>query len=555
MKQKRRWLPFVLFLLLFQALPAAAESKPSGDRVDALIKAMPLEAKAGQVLVGFFRGDSVTPSLRSMIGRIRPGGMVLYSSTGNIVNPDQVTRLTRSLQEAAASADAVPLFIAVDQEGGRVNRLTRGVTVFPGNMALGATADPELAAKAAGVTARELRTLGITVNFAPVADVLLNPANPVIGTRSFGSDPGLVARMACAMVAPAAAEGVLCVAKHFPGHGNTSVDSHYGLPVDDSPLEVLEKFHLAPFGALVKAGVPALMTAHVSVPELDQRNPFPATLLPKTYAVLREKLGFRGLIVTDSLGMKALDRYWSIEETAVLALQAGADLLLLGADPGHDPEELESIHRALVSAVLTDRIPRSRLDEAVRRILKAKEALNILDDPGPRPERLGELGSPENLALAETIARRALTVAWNRFERFPAAEGEKPKILLWPLEKADQASALLGTAPGLKPLFVSLSLRPEDIDGILGGIEGEEPVYVWAGDLGKFPSWKDLAQRLENRAVLLATDSPIGLSLCPKAGAAVAVYSEVPVSLKALGDFLRAPWPPTGRLPLAVPGL
>lgn len=555
---KRRFGRTVITALLVVTVfsrPSGAETTTSADRVERILKSMSLEAKAGQVLMGYFRGDSVTEPLRSMIGRVGPGGMILYSSTGNIVSLEQVAGLTLSLQEAAASSGAVPLFIAVDQEGGRVNRLTKGVTVFPGNMALGATGDPELASKAARVTARELRTLGITVNFAPVADVLMNPSNPVIGTRSFGSDPALVARMAAAMIAPAAEEGVLCVAKHFPGHGNTSVDSHVGLPVDDSPLPTLEKVHLAPFAALVKAGVPAIMTAHVAMPELDRGNPLPATLLPKTYEILRQEMGFSGLAVTDSLGMKALGLYWSIEETAVLALQAGADLLILGADPGHDPEELEKIHAAIVSAVRTDRIPRSRLDEAVGRVLRAKETMKVLDDPMPRTERMGEVGSPGNLALAETIARRSLTLVWNRFDRFPAAEADKPGVLLWPLEKADQVSALVGDSGGLKPLFVSFSLRPEDFPGILEGIEGEETVYAWAGDLGKFPSWKELVRRLGSRAVLLAVGSPASLSLCPEAGAAVATYSDVPVSLRVLGDFLRDPWPATGKLPAAVPGL
>lgn len=550
----RAVMPVLLVLTVF-CRPGCAETVTSADRVERIVRSLSLEAKAGQVLMGFFRGDSVTPPLLSMIGRVRPAGMILYSSTGNIGSPEQVADLTRSLQEAAVSAGGLPLFLAVDQEGGRVNRLTRGVTVFPGNMPLGAAGDPELASKAARVTARELRTLGINANFAPAADVLTNPFNPVIGTRSFGSDPALVARMATAMIAPTAEEGVLCVAKHFPGHGNTSVDSHFGLPVDDSPLETLEKVHLAPFAALVKAGVPAIMTAHVAMPGLDRGNPLPATLLPKSYEILREEMGFSGLTVTDSLGMKALDRYWSIEETAVLALQAGADLLVLGADPGHEPEELEKIHRALVFAVQTDRISRSRLDEAVRRVLKAKETLKVLDDPMPKTERMGELASPESLALAETIARRALTVVWNRFGRFPAAEADKPKILLWPLEKAGQVSSLLADSAGLKPLFVSLSLRPEDFEGILEGIKGEEAVYVWAGDLGKSPAWKDLAQRIGGRAVLLAVGSPASLSLCPGAGAAVATYSETPVSLKVLGDFLRAPWSPTGKLPVALPGL
>ena len=537
------------------ASPGLAADRAPGDRVAGLLKGMSLEEKAGQVLMGFFRGEKVSPALKSTLERVRPGGFILYASTGNIVSVEQVAELTASLQEAALSARGLPLFIAVDQEGGRVNRLTKGVTVFPGNMALGAAGDPALAERSARVTSRELRILGITANFAPVADVQSNPANPVIGTRSFGSDPAAVARLATAMVKPAAEEGVLCAAKHFPGHGDTSVDSHAGLPTDSHPRAVLDKVNLAPFSAMVRAGVPAIMTAHVVMPELDNGNPLPATLLPKAYSILRQEMGFRGLAVTDSLGMKALDLYWSIEETAVRALQAGADLLVFGADPGHEPEEIERVHRAVVGAVLTDRITMARLDEAVRRVLLAKETLGLLDDPGPKPERLGELASPDSLELSGTIAHRALTLAWNRFEPFPSVDAEKPGTLLWPLEKADQAAILLKACPALRPQFVQLAAPADDVTGILEGLEGEETVYVWAGDLGKVPAWRDLARGLGKKAILLDTGTPYGLSLCPDAGAAVVTYSEVPASLEALGRFLCSPWPPSGRLPVEIPGL
>jgi beta-N-acetylhexosaminidase len=540
---------------LAMASPGSGETGKAADRVPGLLEDLSLEEKAGQVLMGFFKGEEVSASLRSMLGKVRPGGVILYSSTGNIVNLEQVARLVSSLQKATWSAAALPLFVAVDQEGGRVNRLTRGVTVFPGNMALGAAGDPDLAAKSARITARELRTLGITVNFAPVVDVQSNPANPVIGTRSFGSDPALVSRLATAMVAPTKEEGVLCTAKHFPGHGDTAVDSHAGLPTDSHSRPVLDKVNLAPFSAMVKAGVPAVMTAHVVMPELDNGNPLPATLLPKAYSILRREMGFKGLVVTDSLGMKALDRYWSIEETAIRALQAGADLLVFGADPGHEPGEIESVHRALVSAVRTDRLSHARLDEAVLRVLRAKEALGILDDPEPKLDRLGGIGSPESLALSGAIARKALTLAWNRFSPFPRADGEKQETLLWPLEKTDQAWIFLKSCPSLKPLFVPLSVPPEDIAGIVEGLEGKEPVYVWAGDLGRYPAWRDLARSLGKRAVLLGTGSPYGLSLCPGAGAAIVTYSEVPASLEALGSFLCSPWPPSGRLPVEIPGL
>jgi beta-N-acetylhexosaminidase len=534
--------------------PAFAGQTPSVKEISNILGKMSLEQKAGQVLMGFFRGDTVSPAFRSMLEKVHPGGVILYSSTGNIHNLEQVARLTASIQEAALSADCLPLLVAVDQEGGRVNRLTKGVTVFPGNMALGAAGDPALAAREARIVSRELRTLGITANFAPVVDVQSNPANPVIGTRSFGSDPGLVARMATAMVAPAAEEGVLCTAKHFPGHGNTSIDSHAGLPEDSHPRPVLDKVNLAPFSAMVKAGVPAVMTAHIVMPGLDNGNPLPATILPRAYSILRDEMGFTGLAVTDSLGMKALSLYWSLEETAVRALQAGADLLVFGADPGHEPGEIEAAHHAVVSAVLTDRIPMSRLDEAAARVLRAKDRLGILDDPLPRPGRIGEIGAPESTAVRDTIARRSLTLAWNRLDPFPAAKDTR-RILVWPLEKTDQAWELAKACPNLDPQFIPLSAPGEDVAGLVSGLGGKDPVFVWAGDLGKYPAWRDLARSLGERAVLLGVGSPYGLSLCPKAGAAVLTYSDVPASLEALGDFLSNPWPPTGKLPVEIPGL
>ena len=543
------------FSVFFLATAANAQDSASGDRSRDILRKMSLEEKAGQVLTGFFRGGEMSPSLRAILKTVRPGGVILYASTGNISGLEQVAGLVSSIQEAAATDGTLPLLVAVDQEGGRVNRLTKGVTVFPGNMALGATGDEKLAAKAARITSRELRTLGITANFAPVADIQSNPANPVIGTRSFGADPALVARFASAMILPMAEEGVLCTAKHFPGHGDTALDSHFALPADNHPREFLDRVNLAPFRAMVQKGVPAVMTAHVSMPALDDGNPLPATLLPKAYSILREEMNFRGLAVTDSLGMKALSLYWSVGEAAVRALQAGADMLVLGADPGHEPAEIALVHNAIVEAARTDRIARARLDEAAGRVIRAKESLGVLDDALPRGEAMRDLGSAENLAVADEIARRALTVAWSRLEPFPAASPEKPRVLLWPLEKADQAWIILKSCPSLKPQFVPLSANPEDMEGIAAGLDGEEPVFVWAGDLAQFPSWRDFARSLGGRSVLLGTGSPYGLSLCPEAGAAILTYSEVGVSLKALGQFMAHPWPPTGRLPVEIPGV
>lgn len=245
------------------------------------------------------------------------GGIILYSITGNIEDVEQVVSLTKEIQQTALDAGGLPLFIAIDQEGGRVLRITEGVTVFPGNMALGATGSAELAGAVAGITARELRALGINMNFAPVVDVNNNPANPVISVRSFGSSPELVSRLGRAMTVPYAAAGVLATAKHFPGHGDTDTDSHYDLPLIPHAMARLKTVELPPFQAMVDAGVPAVMTAHVLVPALAKSDELPATMSPEVLGYLRREMGFDGLIFNDSLGMGAITKYWGLEEATI----------------------------------------------------------------------------------------------------------------------------------------------------------------------------------------------------------------------------------------------
>jgi beta-N-acetylhexosaminidase len=270
----------------------------------------------GQMFMVDFTGLEPIANVERLIAEEGVGGVILFDK--NISAPRQVASLTNALQESARGAGRPPLLIGVDQEGGPVARLRMGATHFPSAMAFGAARSEALAASAAGITARELRALGLHMNMAPVLDVNNNPANPVIGVRSYGEDPALVARLGTAAIRAMQASGVLATAKHFPGHGDTSQDSHVTLPVVPHAQARLDAVELLPFRAAIRIGVAAVMTAHVVFKALDPDRP--ATLSPAVLGFLRSDLGFAGLIVTDSMGMRAITDRFPPGEAAVQVL-------------------------------------------------------------------------------------------------------------------------------------------------------------------------------------------------------------------------------------------
>ena len=312
------------------------------------------------------------------------GGVVLFAR--NIESPDQVLALARSLR-----AEHSDLLIATDEEGGDVTRLEfRTGSSYPGNWALGVVDDTALTEQVAASIAGELAAVGINYDFAPVADINSNAANPVIGIRSFGSEPALVARQVAAFVSGLQGQGVAACAKHFPGHGDTSQDSHLELPVVGGDLDGA----LEPFRAAIAAGVRSVMTAHVRVPSLDDEQ---ATLSPRILQeLLREELGFAGVTITDALEMRAVSATVGIEEGAVRALAAGADALCLGAEV--DDRLVESTHGAMLEAVTSGRLTRERLLEAAGRV---NELASWARKPSAQALRR-ELGAD--------VARRALEV-------------------------------------------------------------------------------------------------------------------------------------------------
>lgn len=326
----------------------------------------------GQLFVIGFQGTSLSDATRRLLVGGDPsrsfGGVILFKR--NIESLEQVVALNTELFELGRSATA-PFVVSVDQEGGRVARLRGIMTDIPSMRAVGTLAedDPELPYRLGAMMARELVALGFHWDFAPVVDVDTNPANPVIGERSFSRDPHAVARIAARFTAGMQGAGVAGSAKHFPGHGDTDTDSHHALPRLPHPLARLEEVELVPFRAAVQAGVASVMTAHVMFPALDPEEP--ATLSPAILdGLLRKKLGYDGVVVSDDLEMAAVADRYGIEELVRKGLLAGVDQFLVCHDPDKQASAVEAAHRLVESG----RVPRARVEEALRRVsaMKAK---------------------------------------------------------------------------------------------------------------------------------------------------------------------------------------
>jgi beta-N-acetylhexosaminidase len=351
----------------------------------------------GQLLIGSLPGTTITPEIRSLVRDFSLGGVTLFSR--NIEEPAQVAELSLDLQ---ALASELPLWVSVDQEGGRVARLRKPFTEWPPMAVLGRSGDVALAGRFAAALAAELKAVGVTLDFAPVLDVLTNPANPVIGDRALAEDAEAVGRLGAAIVRGLQENGVAACGKHFPGHGDTSVDSHLELPVVEHPPDRIRRVECVPFRDAIDAGVAFIMTAHVLLLSFDEDRP--ATLSPRiVQALLRRELSFAGVILSDDLEMEAIARRYAIPDAAVQAIAAGCDgLLICSGDVDTQAATLE----ALVHAVEQDRIPFARLEDAQGRLRRAKERFLSSPVTAATTARVGQvLGCDAHQRIAEEMAR------------------------------------------------------------------------------------------------------------------------------------------------------
>jgi beta-N-acetylhexosaminidase len=506
--------------------PSAESGAPSGSPgtqapapdawIPGKVAEMSVAEKVGQLFVPAFssRADAL-----EKIKKYHVGGLIYFPE--NFGSPARTAAQSNALQKASK----IPLLLGVDEEQGIVSR-TPFITRFPGNMALGATRNPADARAAARVTGTELHAVGINLDYAPDADVNVNPRNPVIGLRSFSADPALASTMVTGAVGGYQDAGVAATAKHFPGHGDTAVDSHTGLPVIKHSPKTWERLDAPPFKAAIAAGVDVIMTAHIVVPELDASGD-PSTLSKTVLTgLLREKLGYQGVISTDSLEMAGVRKKYGDAVVPVKAINAGADQLLM-------PPDLPRAYKAVVKAVRSGKITRKRLDESVTRILKLKQHRGLFQKTAVDPAKAdAAIGTSAHKATARRVAEHSVTLVRNKDGLLPlkgrkvAVTGPESRTLRTALH--DQG--VTTTSPGAADVTV---LTTENAGGSTAArirAQGSKPVVVAA--LGR----------------------PYDLNAATGAEAALATYSSSTVSVNALARILSGATEPTGKLPVPAAG-
>lgn len=502
-----------------------------------------------QLVMVDFTGTEPSVEVERLIAEEGIGGVILFAK--NIASPRQVAHLTNTLQRAALRASRPPLLISIDQEGGFVTRFTDGVTAFPSAMAIGATGSPAFAAQAGMITARELRAMGISVNHAPVLDVNTNPNNPIIGVRAFGDDPEHVGRLGVAYLKALQSNGVVATAKHFPGHGDTLLDSHLALPTVDHDWKRLSTIELKPFQAAIAAGCDGIMTAHVAVPAIDPSG-VPATLSPALEGLLRRQLAFRGVVFTDSLRMLAIALHHSPGYAAFTAVRAGHDVILACGELEQQREMIQALRRAVERGT----IPADRVEASLARLTVLKKKYGILDRPLIDEDEVERVvGIPEHLAVAQRLAEAAVTVVRDEARLLPLPSG---RVCVFDASRLSYRRTL---AEALKAL--RLDVAEVSLDRLTTGIPFREAVRIiivtcnWHGgiDPQQVTVVRRVAARYRDRLVVVATGNPYELAQFPEVSTFVATYGPDPASMIAAARVLCGQLVPKGRLPVTMPGL
>jgi beta-N-acetylhexosaminidase len=530
------------------------------------MKSLTLRQKIGQLMMFGFKGMTPSESIKEMIKKHHVGGVILFSR--NVGTAEEVLSLNNQLQEIAQNAGhEYPLLISIDQENGVVRRLGVGTTLFPGNMALGAVNSEKVTCEVSKGTATELKELGINMNLAPVVDVNNNPENPVIGVRSYGEDPETVGRMGVAAIRGHQAAGVVTTIKHFPGHGDTNVDSHLALPTIAHDRKRLDEVELVPFKRAIEAGADCVMIAHVYFPAIETGENVPATVSPTVIrGLLREELGFDGVVTTDCMEMKAIQDTFGTAEGALLGLKAGIDMIMIS----HSYElQLETIER-IVKAVEEGEISESLIDEAAERILRLKN--KYLDWNGTFRESVSEVvNGPEHKKISEEAYHQSVTVLQNRNQILPFQPSSEDDILVvYPnskiytlVEDTRYATYALGEAvkklhQNVTELSIDAKLTDEDLEKIVQKAKQAEYIIVGTLNAHLIPEQQELVKRfhqLDKPMVVIAMRSPYDLLAFPEVNAYLTTYEYTLPALQTAVEIVFGRRKAYGKLPITLPGL
>jgi len=564
--------------------PGHAGDAPFRGKIIKMLRHMTVEEKVGQLFVVEVYGqDATTVSPQSaasnqalygvdtpaeVIGKYKPGG-VIYFDTGrgadNVRNPRQIATLSNGLQTAATSQPTpIPLLISTDQEGGSlVFRLAAPATAMPGNMALGAGRSAADAHRSAVVIGTELAAVGINQNYAPVADVNVNPNNPVIGIRSVGENSQLAAELVAAQVDGYHDAGVATVAKHFPGHGDTAVDSHFGLPEVTHTREQLEAIDLPPFRAAIGRGVDTIMTAHVVLRSVDPSGA-PATMSkPILTGLLRDELGYDGLIVTDALDMRGATGTYPPNVAPVEAVKAGADMLVLAP-------QMDVAYAAVLEAVRSGEISQRRLDESVYRILRLKFQRGLFRNPFVDAEQaVAVVGAPDHLADAQAITERTTTLVRNDAGLLPLSREPRDVLVTgWGVTTTRLiGEAITRRGQTVTVIETGLTPTPARIAEVAGQAANYDLVVVStnnAASINPATGLPTTSAALQQAfvAALVASGTPVvvsgmrnpfDISRLPAVSTYIATYGYTAHAIESLGGVLFGDVNPVGRLPVTIP--
>ena len=530
---------------------------------------MSIEEQIGQLLMVGFWGHTPSQEVLDLIQRYHVGNILFFSR--NIHDARQVLELTHDLQAAAQKAGhRYPLLIAIDQENGIVQRLGDVATLFPGNMALGAIGSEQVTHDVALATGRELQALGINMNLAPVVDVNNNPANPVIGVRSFGEDAQQVARLAAAMVKGYQEAGIISCLKHFPGHGDTATDSHLALPTIPYTLERLKMLELVPFKSGIKAGSECVMTAHIAFPALAEQETLPATLSRAiVHGLLRQQLGFSGVIISDCLEMQAIAATFGSAQAAVMALEAGIDLVLISHHYELQRDGIEAIRAAVHT---NGRLSPQAIGQAAERVLQIKarylswDALPTLTATLPPV-----IGCNVHLQLQRESYQRSTTLIRNEDALLPLhLDAEEQIIILSPQRNTTTMvedryytdETLAAAIRRYHPLVGILPVDPEtEEDGYKQLLQttSESAVFIIATvnahlDAGQAELVRSLVSS-KRRTIVIAVRNPYDLSAFPQAHTVLATYEYTQPALVAATRVIFGKSEAQGHLPVHIPGL
>ena len=538
---------------------------PSETRwVEKTLKQMTLEEKVGQLIACRYTGDFFNEespylaNLKDLIVNRRIGGVIIFLGEAY-----ETAHLNNALQKMAK----IPLLIASDLERGTGNQIT-GATLFPTLMGVGAANSEELAYRMGQATAIEGRALGIHMTYAPIIDVNINPDNPIINTRAIGEDPEQVSRLAAAFIKGCQANGMIATAKHFPGHGDTDQDSHSLLPTISADRERLDKVELYPYKKAIEAGVQAVMVSHLYVPALDPTPNLPASLSPAILTdLLRKKLGFRGLIVTDAMEMGGVTNSYSSTEAALRAILAGVDMVLLPLEPG-------KVVDFLADAARSGRLPAKRIEESVRRILEVKARLGLPLDKFVDVEALPKkIGTKTSLEQARMTFERAVTLVKNDGDMLPLRDSaRKISVLSLSSDQADYfagrsfADAVRKRSPGAQVFYADANTEKESLDDMFFKAAGTDTIIcavfsslrAWKGSVGLDPRHVDLIKTLAATGKPVAVvnfGSPYLLRNFPEVAAYMCLYRNTAIAQDIAARAIFGELDVTGKLPVSIPGL